>query len=57
VIGRKLLKSSGNMTLVIDNPGKRDLVCRDRADYDHRVMLLSLTDTGRELIESTLSGS
>ena len=42
------------MTLVIDNLGKRDLVGRDRADYDRRVMLVSLTDAGRELIESTL---
>lgn len=49
-IGHKLLKSGGNMTLVIDNLVKRGLVVRNQADYDRRVMLISLTDAGRELI-------
>ncbi|MCB0132851.1 MAG: MarR family transcriptional regulator [Caldilineaceae bacterium] len=50
-IGRKLLKSGGNMTLVIDNLVKRGLVERTRADYDRRVMLISLTPDGRAMIE------
>ena len=50
-IGRKLLKSGGNMTLVIDNLVKRGLVERTRADYDRRVMLISLTPDGRGMIE------
>lgn len=49
-IGHKLLKSGGNMTLVIDNLVKRGLVERNQADYDRRVMLISLTEAGRALI-------
>lgn len=49
-IGQKLLKSGGNMTLVIDNLVKRGLVVRTRSASDRRVMLISLTDAGEELI-------
>lgn len=49
-IGKKILKSGGNMTLVIDNLVKRGLVVRNQAEYDRRVMLISLTDEGRALI-------
>ena len=49
-IGKKILKSGGNMTLVIDNLVKRGLVERNQAEYDRRVMLISLTPAGRALI-------
>lgn len=49
-IGQKLLKSGGNMTLVIDNLVKRGLVVRTRSTSDRRVMLVSLTEAGEELI-------
>jgi MarR family 2-MHQ and catechol resistance regulon transcriptional repressor len=45
-IGDKLLKSGGNMTLVIDNLCKRGLVTRTRSTEDRRVMLISLTEEG-----------
>ena len=49
-IGIKLLKSSGNMTLVIDNLEKRGLVQRERDTDDRRVVVVSLTPAGQELI-------
>lgn len=49
-IGKKILKSSGNMTLVIDNLEKRDLVVREKDPKDRRFMTVSLTEEGRALI-------
>ena len=46
----KLLKSGGNTTLVIDNLEKRNLVHRRRDPNDRRVVMVELTDEGRELI-------
>lgn len=46
----KLLKSSGNTTLVVDNLEKRGLVHRRRDENDRRVVMVQLTDAGRELI-------
>ena len=47
----KILKSTGNLSLVIDNLEKRGLVKRTRQNNDRRFGTISLTDTGRELIE------
>ncbi len=49
-IGKKLLKSSGNMTLVIDNLEKRNLVRRQRDTNDRRQIFVHLTDEGERLI-------
>lgn len=49
-IGTKLLKSGGNVTLVVDNLEKRDLVQRERDADDRRVVTVSLTPAGRDLI-------
>jgi MarR family 2-MHQ and catechol resistance regulon transcriptional repressor len=49
-IGAKLLRSGGNITLVIDNLEKRGLVRRQRDSDDRRMVFVSLTDAGRELI-------
>jgi MarR family 2-MHQ and catechol resistance regulon transcriptional repressor len=46
----KLLKSSGNTTLVVDNLEKHGLVQRRRDENDRRVIMVQLTDAGRELI-------
>ena len=51
-IGSKLLKSGGNITLVIDNLEKRGLVIRRRGVVDRRYYNIQLTDKGRKLIES-----
>ena len=55
-IGAKLLKSSGNITLVIDNLEKRGLVRRERDRDDRRMVIVSLTEKGRELIERIFPG-
>jgi len=49
-VGGKILKSSGNITLVIDNLEKRGLVRRVPCRTDRRVTKLNLTDAGRTLI-------
>jgi MarR family 2-MHQ and catechol resistance regulon transcriptional repressor len=55
-IGRKLLKSGGNITLVIDNLEKRGLVQRQRGHEDRRQVFVSLTPAGREMITAALPG-
>jgi MarR family 2-MHQ and catechol resistance regulon transcriptional repressor len=47
----KLLLSGSNITTVIDNLEKRNLVRRERRKDDRRVVEVSLTAKGRELIE------
>jgi len=49
-IGQKILRSSGNMTMVIDNLEKRKLVKRQRNRADRRSFIIHLTDEGKKLI-------
>ncbi len=51
-IGKKILKSSGNITMVIDNLEKRDLVRRERGKSDRRLINVRLTDKGHGLINA-----
>lgn len=51
-LGDKILKSTGNITLVIDNLEKRELVERVRDTEDRRFITIYLTDGGKKLIES-----
>lgn len=55
-LSEKLLKSGGNITLVVDNLEKRGLVRRERAAEDRRVVVATLTEAGQALIESLLPG-
>ncbi|GGK93216.1 MarR family winged helix-turn-helix transcriptional regulator [Deinococcus radiotolerans] len=50
----KILRSSGNLTMVIDNLERDGLVRRDRDELDRRVMRVSLTEAGSTLIEQVL---
>lgn len=50
-IGRKILKSSGNITTVVDNLEKRDLVRRQPSREDRRFVAVHLTEKGKGLIE------
>ncbi len=50
-ISHKLLKSTGNITLVLDNLEKRGLIERQRSREDRRMVTIVLTEAGRELIE------
>ena len=49
-IGKKILRSSGNITMVIDNLEKSGLVRRERFEADRRVYIVHLTDKGYRLI-------
>lgn len=50
-IGEKLLKSGGNITMVIDNLEKRCFVKRETDPNDRRAVIISLTEEGRSFIE------
>jgi MarR family transcriptional regulator, 2-MHQ and catechol-resistance regulon repressor len=49
-LSQKLLKSSGNITLVLDNLEKHGLVRRIRSLEDRRMVMLELTAKGGSLI-------
>jgi len=51
-IGRKILRTSGNMTMVIDNLEKRGLVVRTNDPNDRRYKRVSLTMEGERLIKN-----
>ncbi|MCS7072008.1 MAG: MarR family transcriptional regulator [Anaerolinea sp.] len=53
-LARKLLKSTGNITTVLQHLEARGLVCRQRCASDQRVVEVSLTDAGRAAIERIL---
>lgn len=53
-VGEKILRSSANMTLVIDNLVRRGLVERMRRADDRRSIQISLTPEGRALIAEIL---
>ena len=46
-LGEKLLRSGGNLTMVIDNLEKKGWVRRERQPDDRRKVLVSLTPKGR----------
>lgn len=49
-LGQKILRSSGNITLVIDNLEKRILVRRERDRQDRHFFIVHLTEEGQKLI-------
>jgi len=49
-LGRKLLRSGGNVTVVVGNLARRGLVRRERRVDDRRFITVTLTDKGRRLI-------
>lgn len=49
-LAAKLLKSGGNITLVVDNLVKAGWVTRQRDEADRRFITVSLTDEGRTYI-------
>jgi MarR family transcriptional regulator, 2-MHQ and catechol-resistance regulon repressor len=50
-LARRILTSSGNLTLVIDNLQKRGLVKREQQGKDKRFVLATITPAGARLIE------
>jgi MarR family transcriptional regulator, 2-MHQ and catechol-resistance regulon repressor len=53
-LGDKLLRSGGNVTMVIDNLEKHGLVQRVRQKDDRRMIVIHLTPAGRQLISRVL---
>ena len=53
-IGEKILKSGGNITMVIDNLEKQDLVKRKRGEKDRRHFIIHLTKKGENKITEVL---
>ena len=49
-LGQKILRSSGNITMVIDNLEKRRLVRRERGASDRRIFIVHLTSEGQKII-------
>ena len=49
-LAEKLLRSSGNLTLVVDNLEKADYVLRERDPADRRFVVVRLTDKGQSFI-------
>lgn len=49
-LARRILTSSGNLTLVVDNLQKRGLVKRKQQGKDKRFVLAIITPAGRKLI-------
>ncbi|WP_309569865.1 MarR family transcriptional regulator [Deinococcus sp.] len=50
----KILRSSGNLTMVIDNLERDGLVSRERVPSDRRVVSVTLTPSGQALIGRVL---
>lgn len=50
-VARKILKSTANITTVIDNLEKRQLVKRERSAEDRRYITIHLTSQGKTLIK------
>ncbi len=55
-LAKKLLVTGGNMTMVIDNLGKRELVERVRNKNDRRFYNINLTKKGKTLIQKIFPG-
>ena len=53
-IGKKILKSGGNITMVINNLERRELVQRKRSEKDKRQFIIHLTSKGKKKILETL---
>ncbi len=49
-LAEKLLKSGGNLTLVVDNLEKAGYVGRERDPADRRFVVVTLTDKGQDFI-------
>lgn len=49
-VSAKVLKSTGNITLVIDNLEKQGYVRRERGSEDRRMVTIHITESGKSLI-------
>jgi MarR family transcriptional regulator, 2-MHQ and catechol-resistance regulon repressor len=55
-LGEKLLRTGGNITLVVDNLEREGLVRRERSRRDRRLVNVQLTPKGEKLIRAVFPG-
>ncbi len=55
-LARKILRTSGNLTMVVDNLEKRGLVRRAQKSRDRRFVTVEITDAGRKPIRNLFPG-
>ncbi len=55
-LASKILKSGGNLTLVVRNLEKRSLVVRRQGSSDRRFVTVAITSKGRRLIRAAFPG-
>ena len=55
-LGERILRSSGNMTLVVGNLERQGLVRRERSADDHRYNQVHLTAEGERLVRRVFPG-
>lgn len=53
-LAKKLLKSGGNITMVVDNLEEKGFVKRLRGKTDRRLFYVHLTESGKKLIKNVL---
>jgi MarR family 2-MHQ and catechol resistance regulon transcriptional repressor len=51
---RKILRSGSNVTTVVDNLERAELVRRERDENDRRIQIVHLTESGRTLLQRAL---
>jgi MarR family 2-MHQ and catechol resistance regulon transcriptional repressor len=55
-LGAKMLRSGGNITMIVRHLEKRGLVLRKRGEADRRYQTVSLTRAGERLVREVLPG-
>jgi MarR family 2-MHQ and catechol resistance regulon transcriptional repressor len=53
-LGKKILKSGGNITMVINNLEKSGMVQRKKGEKDKRQFIINLTSNGKKTIQDLL---
>lgn len=55
-LAKKILKTSGNLTMVVDNLEKRGLAIREKSSSDRRFVTVQITEAGEKLIARVFPG-
>lgn len=55
-LGKKISRSEGNITMVVNNLLKRKLIKKKKSRDDKRIFIIELTGAGKDLYEKVFSG-